>query len=121
MIINKNKAIIMLCILIFVFTFLLITLSVRINNNKQKNPDENFYKEIIEYIYNDDATFFKFIDNKAIYPISELKKGYKNIDYSILTVNGDFEECTGYIIITKLNNQTLDIDTSKICDNSNNY
>ncbi len=119
MILDREKMIILLSIFITIITTASILLAEHLNDNKLKDKNEDYYKEIINYIYNDNPEYLNFINNKAIYQISELKKGYKGTEFSILTVNEDFEECTGFIIITKKEDQSIEINTSKICDHSN--
>lgn len=89
-----------------------------IHENKKANSDFYYYEERIREVYKVNPSFFKFNpDGVAIVKVDELiEESTDSIGIGIIPVDKDQNQCVGYILVKKINNSEIDIDTSHFCD-----
>lgn len=88
---------------------------------KDQQPDDYSYlKEVVIDMYNIDSNLLDFDENNiAILKMDDMYIGVEknNQSYSMPPIyNENFEQCAGYIIVKKIENNSLDIDISSFCD-----
>ncbi len=90
--------------------------------NRSLEGDYSSYEYLINQAYEEYPSLFKFDDSDtAIIKMDDLILGVQTSNESHQWASGllftkEQDQCVGYIIVKKLNNEVLDIDTSHICD-----
>lgn len=90
--------------------------------NKSLEDDYSSYEDLVSQVYEEYPSLFKFDDSDiAIIKMDNLILGIQTSNESHQWASGLFfteeqDQCVGYIIVTKLNSNKLDVDTSHICD-----
>ncbi len=113
-----NKYILGIIIIIVVILFLSKFIPDYIESKKPMNYD--YLKECVIYAYNINPSILSFNeDNIAILKMDVLYNGVKNnmSEFSIPPIyNKEFEQCAGYIVVSKTENNDMSIDISHFCD-----
>ena len=122
----KNKLSNLIRVIIFIFILIICFIILYVEYNKSRNVYIGDYDKDLEYmmkdIYEFKPDFFKFDENGiAIVTIDELLIPITNGEETmhaigIITLNENQDECVGYIIVQKLDNNDLKVDTSHVCD-----
>ena len=86
------------------------------NRYKNDNSDLSAYDYSVRWIYNNYPDLFNFSeDGECIITISELLKGQDEYDFDIM--HDEYgNDCVGYYIVNKVDNNRIKIDSSHICE-----
>lgn len=113
-----NKYIVSIIIIVIMVIFLSKFIPDYIESKKSENYD--FLKESVIYAYSINHNILSFNeDNIAVLKMDVLYNGVKDdkSDYSIPPIyNNNFEQCAGYIVVTRMEDNDLRVDISHFCD-----
>jgi dolichyl-phosphate-mannose--protein O-mannosyl transferase len=123
---NKNKFInhmnyhfmkYLIGIPLFIFLNMFIYRFITDYNESQKE-DYSFLRDFVYDVYQNEPSLFKFNNNKAILKMDELYTEREENPNGTLSpiYNKDFDQCAGYIIINKNDDNTINIDVSHVCE-----